>query len=256
MKIGIVCLVYISCDEHLRIAKKSVATFKSKYDLHLYYIINHIRNGNDLSWIDPNNSTIIRQPFNNFAHAINTGADAAIRDKVDYILIPNLDTFFFHDTIDNLVDFAEKHQEAVLWSPLSLEKGESRKQDLIDHPQMTNCPSYACFLISPKTIDTVGYFDPFFHPAYFEDTDYSWRIDSRKRGRLLTTSSQYIHYGSSTTSNSKLIFQLFRFYKKINSYKYLLKWGGPPGYEKYQFPFNNKKFSNKWIFKRRRFSLI
>lgn len=37
--------------------------------------------------------------------------------------------------------------------------------------------SFHCSALSPKCVDRVGYFDENFYPAYYEDTDYDYRIN-------------------------------------------------------------------------------
>jgi len=252
MKIGIVCLVYIDCDKHLEIAIRSIKTFVTKTHATRYYLIlNKIRDEKDLDELTknlkPESFSVVYPKYNNFSNAVNSGADLAIKDKCDYILVPNLDTYFFEDTIDNLVEFATQNKNAVLWSPLELGPNDKRNEELIKNPQTNTCPYYSCFMISPSTVEKIGYFDPFFHPAYFEDCDYSWRIDSQKFKRLMTTSSQYNHLGSTAIKKSKIMGIKFQFYKRLNYWKFLLKWGGRPGHEKYHHPFNIKNHDMKKI---------
>ena len=97
--------------------------------------------------------------------------------------------------------------------------------------------SMALFGISAKCVQTVGWFDEMFVPAYCEDNDYRWRahllgID------VHFIAPEYEHFGSATIK-SDLEFRAANSHSYPQNVKYYQrKWGGSMGSEVYETPFN------------------
>ena len=96
---------------------------------------------------------------------------------------------------------------------------------------------WASILISKYCIDTIGYFDKKFFPAYFEDNDYARReglsIGTRQHVDELTPTVQR---ASQTVMKDRSLNYNFA----GNARLYQNKWGGAPGHETYQFPYGAK----------------
>jgi len=97
--------------------------------------------------------------------------------------------------------------------------------------------SMALFGISAKCVQTVGWFDEMFVPAYCEDNDYTYRA------RLLGIEPHFIrpafeHFGSATIKSDKGMREAnARSYPQNVKY-YQEKWGGLMHHEVYETPFN------------------
>jgi GT2 family glycosyltransferase len=101
-------------------------------------------------------------------------------------------------------------------------------------------PDFSAFMISKETYETIGQFDDGFFPAYFEDNDYHYRINLAGMKAITYPMAIYYHYGSRTQTEAKqgvpvVSNTLF----EINRERYVRKWGGLPGQEKFKTPFNS-----------------
>ena len=117
------------------------------------------------------------------------------------------------------------------------------------YPQYTliNCTYYwSVFLISRECIDTVGYFDAKFFPAYFEDNDYArrhaleWGRNPKKERKECQLLNPIVKRNSSTIRKSPSLNQFFG--KNANYYR--AKWGGNLGNEQFTVPFNGQEVDN------------
>lgn len=96
------------------------------------------------------------------------------------------------------------------------------------------------FLIDPRAADVVGYFDETFHPAYFEDDDYLYRMKRLGLRPLPVPGCGYFHHCSATlramppadAAAHAANFAALRDY-------YVTKWGGEPGDERFERPFGD-----------------
>lgn len=134
-----------------------------------------------------------------FGKANNIGLSYALENNYDYAFLLNQDTWIEENTIGGLVSIAEKKQDYGILSPMhyfsdkeSLEYNFSVQLSpwfcknivsdfvLKDQKQMKeiyplNFVNAAAWLVSRKTLETIGGFDPlFFH--YGEDNDYCNRV--------------------------------------------------------------------------------
>tara|TARA_R110002020_G_scaffold470314_1_gene696086 strand:+ start:9790 stop:10515 length:726 start_codon:yes stop_codon:yes gene_type:complete len=103
------------------------------------------------------------------------------------------------------------------------------------------------FVFTPSLIEKVGLLDENFFPGYFEDNDY--------KRRILLANVDTIHcpllnmHDRSSTLNSSTRFKKKNQYTFQQNYMYYVeKWGGKPGQEKYDTPFNKGFPVNYWTF--------
>ncbi len=96
---------------------------------------------------------------------------------------------------------------------------------------------WAAFIINKNLYEKVGAFDKEFYPAYYEDSDYEHRM------KLLRIPFKYhpkmnpiIYNTNMTSAKDASILKLSR----NNKQRYIDKWGGDVGREKYSIPFNKK----------------
>lgn len=98
-------------------------------------------------------------------------------------------------------------------------------------------PDWCVFLISKKLYEKVGPFDECFMPAYFEDKSYEYRM--RLKGFTVLTRpdlNPLVYRSSQTIEKDPTILDQSKKNKKL----YIEMWGGEPGKEKYDTPFNGK----------------
>jgi O-antigen biosynthesis protein len=108
-------------------------------------------------------------------------------------------------------------------------------------PSESPHPNFSCFMITKDTIDQVGWFDEGFYPGYFEDNDYHHRIKRilGDQAAITITTAMFYHYGSRTQNQAigKPIVPGPQF--EANRAYYVKKWGGQPGQETFEHPFND-----------------
>mgnify|MGYP001188963047 FL=1 len=100
--------------------------------------------------------------------------------------------------------------------------------------------SWGFFLQHPDVAKKIGWYDESFWPAYYEDADYLWRLKLANIPYLVAIdvfADQPNGASSSTAKLSKELKSQFHraFYK--NERRYIRKWGGLPGFEKFRTPF-------------------
>lgn len=91
------------------------------------------------------------------------------------------------------------------------------------------------FILPVNTYEKIGEFDAAFHPAYWEDKDYEYRM---KLAGISPTLSVFMN--PQTYRNSMSIEKDRSLDKNFdkNKWRYINKWGGIPGSEKHTIPFN------------------
>lgn len=96
--------------------------------------------------------------------------------------------------------------------------------------------NWSVFIIRKKIVEKVGFFDTKFEKCFFEDNDYLYRmklagIDISYEDLLNPDNEYYVNSGSTQVN------PLLGDYISNRNY-YIEKWGGEPGQEQYQTPFN------------------
>lgn len=103
-------------------------------------------------------------------------------------------------------------------------------------------PNFSAFAVNRLCWERVGEFDELFAPAYFEDNDYHYRMKLAGLLAIVCPPAMFYHYGSRTQNEARedgkpivtgTLFEMAR-------NRYVGKWGGVPGSEAFQTPFNNK----------------
>ena len=96
--------------------------------------------------------------------------------------------------------------------------------------------NWSVFLINRNLFDLVGDFDEIFHPAYYEDSDYLYRMKLLGiRQDIDKTLNPHIFRASQTyEKNPELVNEAMR----INRERYIEKWGNSPLLEIFSTPYN------------------
>jgi GT2 family glycosyltransferase len=102
-----------------------------------------------------------------------------------------------------------------------------------DRPETQTQSNAFCFTITPKLIDRVGYFDEGFEKYLLEDIDYFHRMELA--GLIAKSVTGVAHRGG--ISARKLAPDEHEIWTQ-NYVRYVIKWGGVIGEEKFLLPFN------------------
>lgn len=88
----------------------------------------------------------------------------------------------------------------------------------------------------------IGEFDENLWPAYFEDNDFHYRMKLRGFSGTVVDEPSYFHYGSATITTFDAERKLMHHHNfNQNKQYYIQKWGGLPGDELYDTPFNSSE---------------
>ena len=127
---------------------------------------------------------------------------------------------------------------AIINSDLRFQPGDlARLATAMQDHDFVLLNSMACFAVSQRAIQTIGWFDERFCPAYCEDNDFVYRA------RLLGIEphfelGHFAHYGSATIkSDTHMRDENDRTYAQ-NVREYIRKWGGIMGKEVYKTPYD------------------
>lgn len=139
-----------------------------------------------------------------FGKANNLGIQKALELGADYVFLLNQDTWVFPETISNLVKVAESNEQYGIVSPLHYSGDEihldvnfeiycKRKTNSISE-QVDEVPfvNAAAWLLSKKTIEKVGFFEPLFQ-HYGEDRNYTDRILYHKYKTVVVKNTKICH---------------------------------------------------------------
>lgn len=162
--------------------------------------------------------------------------------KCEYFLICNNDILIRKDTIYNLVKTIQ-YPGVLLSTPTNVNDGLVKPEELAEMglPKkeiITQNPDFSCFLIKKETIEKIGNFDSAFFPAYFEDNDYHYRIKIAGFDGVKNSRALFYHFGSMTVKSGQDIRILSNSRYLQNQAYFIEKWGGKPGEELFNTPFN------------------
>lgn len=106
---------------------------------------------------------------------------------------------------------------------------------------------YSSMVFTPELLYEVGYLDENFFPAYYEDNDHRYRM------KLAGLEWEYLplvytHRVSSTLKSSPEFQKKNQMTFAENGRYYIEKWGGLPGQEKYETPFNMDLPIDYWLY--------
>lgn len=181
--------------------------------------------------------------------AWNSGIDQAFAAGNEYVLVCNDDILFAPYTIDALYRAMEKSDKAIVTAQ-NVRDGMPNPDDILTTPEGYDWsiqlnpvygggPDFACFMINWDAWKHVGRFDENFVPAYFEDNDYHRRINLSGLEACSVNTAPYYHYGSQTQKAVAVAPVVPPHAFDNNRAYYISKWGGQPGYETFETPFND-----------------
>jgi GT2 family glycosyltransferase len=232
MKIGVTAPVYVSNEEHkkyLDLTTKSIVSTKHEIVWMpcenyvnptfkpLYYVFDHVPS--EMRVLQPDGKQSV-------SHAWNLGIEEGKKAGCDYILVINTDIIFKTNAIDRLVDFAEKHPEAVMWTGTQCE--DLATLELCpENENITENPHYSCFMVKNDFFSNVGTFDENFAPSYCEDVDMYTRLLFAGKKAYKYGGTRFFHFGSQTIKSDEVLLKNnSRTHSRCQLY-FLEKWGHP-----------------------------
>jgi hypothetical protein len=202
MKIGIGGAAYFSVQPHITRALETLHSIRSQeHELEFAFFLNSqppmgVRELAEFG-------DVFQNDRNNVSRAWNRSIDILLRRGCRYVIVPNLDLILHPDAIDNLVGFAERTPEHILWTA-QVWHYKNREGDIpgIEEAPVpdswTPHPHFSLFMVDGRLFDKVGPFDEKFEPAYNEDLDMHWRIKLAGETVANYEGARFYHYGSQT----------------------------------------------------------
>jgi GT2 family glycosyltransferase len=111
--------------------------------------------------------------------------------------------------------------------------------------------TFSVFGVTAQALETVGFFDENFAPAYFEDNDYDYRCQLAGIS-LVGLPTGLRHEISSTLRSSESYHRQNQYTFACNQDYYRRKWGGNPTNEEFKTPFNSGQDPRSWTLDIRR----
>jgi hypothetical protein len=186
------------------------------------------------------------------ARSWNEGLHASFNDGNDATFLVNDDLFFYEGGFDAFIDFVLSESRRVpefgTISAFGLDTGTAGSVGAGKFHQRPHWQGAACMAVGQHAIETVGYFDQNFWPAYFEDADYFRRLELSGVPNLWDERILLEHNRSQTVRADFLLRKLHDERTRRNETYYIRKWGGlrgwggpdaPPGLELFNHPFND-----------------
>ncbi len=231
-------------------SKKMIPTIKTRHPYKLILINNGSTDGTEAYFHELSseaNTLVVNYKENRgVAPAWNSGIRRAILDfNSRYFLIPNNDVLLHPQAIDILVE-AIQAPRVALATATDVSGKVAKPEDTLNLTVpmkniFTDCPDFSCFMLKKETINRIGYFDPKFYPAYFEDNDYHYRIKLQGLRGVKTNRALFFHYGSRTMKDNAGVKEVVNLGYNANKEYYKRKWGGYPGEEKFHKPFGGQQ---------------
>jgi GT2 family glycosyltransferase len=249
MKVAVICVGFIRYDFHALFALQtalSIANQKSVHEIIPILVVNEVRNTpDDLAALSDFFQHILINDKNNLSRAWNKGLSEAFHLNADYCLIVNMDVVLPTFFIDNLVSFALKNPELIVWSGTAItnqENLENEAKEIVNNDEI----HFSCFMVDRRLLSEVGGFDEQFGPAYHEDADMAYRLRLLKLSFACDGMSPFFHLDQvslkgAMVNNDEAFLLKLRLEMNESMRLYECKWGGLPGAETFLSPYNKIK---------------
>ncbi len=244
MKIGILTTLYITSPLQFELAYDSLESLK-KSNTDAEIVNMGIVNKCDAHYVqelDKFYDILITNPEgNNLSASWNFGITTLLNLGCEYVVVPNLDILVAPDCIQNLVYFAQRNPECVLWTATHIEKENLGK---MPKEESTHSPDFSFFIVDKSLFDQVGQFDQQFF-AYHGDNDMSRRASLANLKMCSTNYARYWHYGSVSMKGAHDPKEAEETLGSMVSRPlYVAKHGGEADKETFIYPYNNR--NNSW----------
>lgn len=243
LDISIIIVTHNNRDEYLRDCLEFLKKACSKKTTEIVVVDNNSLDGT-VEWLKkeyPYVKVIANKENIGFARANNQGLSICRESK--WILLLNPDTRALQDSIDQLVQEAEKWTNAGVFGPMLLNEDGSIQKSCRNFPSFTGeilhvlfldrIPPFsyryglrhwnhqtmrkvewlsgACMLIPRQVADQAGLFDERFF-MYSEDMDLCYRIHKLGRDIVFVPKARVIHFGGGSSKKQRLemLYELFK----------------------------------------------
>jgi len=198
----------VNCLKYTRQCIKSVET--QCKDVRFVYLDNGSKEENceELKTWNKDNQDIdeFEKVFNGHNAGVAPGWNQLIKMALEWgatkIIICNNDISFGPHTIDGLCeayDQIRKHiPQTVMVTATNHTKNPTQLKNVKQAWNHHEHPDFSCFMITPETIDRIGFFTEHYVPAFFEDNDTHWRILLQGYKAFGTDWAPYSHIASRT----------------------------------------------------------
>lgn len=190
MKVGVVTVAYITKKEHYTLALEAYKSMVFKGELLKILVINKLNK--EFVNLKTFNDIVIVNDENCLASAWNKGIELAINSGCEYVIVPNLDTVFYPECFNRLIDGSVNNPNNVMWFATISNEGYAGDS----HPN-----DFSCFVVHKSFFETCGRFNERFKPAYFEDSEMKARIKHKGYGTKRIDNAFYLHFQGSTVKN-------------------------------------------------------
>lgn len=185
-----------------------------------------------------------------FQKSVNYGVKYFFDKGFDYVLVLNNDIVLHPRAIVRLVERMQKGGVGMatcmdVSGEMKAEQMEPQRiaelsDGLKEQVPEAEHPCFSAFMINKDCWEHIGEMDEIFHPAFYEDNDYHYRMQLAGLPAIVYPPAMFYHYGSRTqlealgrplTDSSNQHAQFIR------------KWGGDPTKEVYKTPYNDQSKS-------------
>lgn len=239
MKIAVLTVPYITTPDLFKYAKDSLDSLKTEHEIYKIAVVNKCL-PNYMPWVLERHDEVLYNDKNILSRAWNMGIRRAKELGFDLVFLPNLDVIFHPKTLDNLIKWASKYKSSIVTASLVFESFDQFRRHEIEEKYEDGLgrSSFSCFLLRISEWEKVGDFDEVFEPAYYEDDDYSRRMVLAKARFGTALDSVFFHRISQTLQNDTELNSNWNPIFDANAKRYIEKWGGPVGHEKWKEPYN------------------
>lgn len=172
----------------------------------------------------------------NVSFSWNEGIKKGFKNGSEFVIVSNDDILYSKGDLDRFIDFVLENQHETSW--------------FSSYGYWHNTKEFSSnfagnFAVTKKLWKEVGAFDENFMVAYYEDTDYHYRMSLVGVKWLECKNVNVEHLGGST---GKRTYRLYERVLRPNLFKnkayYIQKWGSDRGKEVFKKPFNQDIFNH------------
>lgn len=242
-RIAVVTVPFFRSAIHINLAENtltSILACNTVHELDLIAIINGAKESERdqlrkiFNYVEDNDRNCL-------ARAWNKGITLGLERGADFVLVINLDMIFHSAYIDNLVAYAIRRPEGVLWSGHPWQEVSTLESATLEG-ESEFFPHYNAFLVNDRLFNLVGKFDEQFEPAYLEDMDMAYRLKLAGLYNGSTHSARFYHINRGTILGAQLDNDM-EFLNRMTEHldevhrRYTVKWGGLPMHETFTVPY-------------------
>ena len=186
-----------------------------------------------------------------FQKSVNYGVNDAFERGFDLAFVCNNDIYLHPEAIWRLAERFDKGDVGMVTcmdvrGEMDEKKLQSFQINVLNTKEKEGVdeslhPNFSAFALDKACWKTVGEFDELFHPAYFEDNDYHYRMKMAEVKAIVLPTAMFYHHGSATQNQAAengLPMVSGGMFENARA-TYVGKWGGVPGKELWTMPYGD-----------------